>query len=124
MIKADGLAAGKGVVVAQTITQALDAIENIMESRAFGLAGKKIVVEECLFGEELSYFAIFDGKGGILPIGTAQDHKRIGDGDTGPNTGGMGTYSPANKESSYLMDFVLNKYAGRLILLCEQEDAF
>lgn len=109
VIKADGLAAGKGVVVAQTIKQALDAVENIMENKAFGESGALIVVEECLFGEELSYFAIFDGKGGILPIGTAQDHKRIGDGDTGPNTGGMGTYSPANKENPYLMDFVLNK---------------
>ena len=93
VIKADGLAAGKGVTVAMTMEEALAAIEDCFEG-AFGDAGAEVVAEEFLHGEEASFFCLCDGKT-ALPFGTAQDHKRVGDGDTGPNTGGMGAYSPA-----------------------------
>lgn len=93
VIKADGLAAGKGVVVAMTLQEALDAIDDMMGGQ-FGEAGAEVVVEEFMDGEEASFFVLCDGKT-VLPIGTAQDHKRVGEGDTGPNTGGMGAYSPA-----------------------------
>jgi phosphoribosylamine---glycine ligase len=93
VIKADGLAAGKGVVVAATAAEALAAIDAIMERRAYGEAGAAVVIEECLTGEEVSLFALCDGTT-ALPLGAAQDHKRVGDGETGPNTGGMGAYSP------------------------------
>lgn len=93
VIKADGLAAGKGVVVAMELQEALDAIED-MFGGAFGGAGAEVVIEEFMEGEEASFFVLCDGTS-ILPIGTAQDHKRVGEGDTGPNTGGMGAYSPA-----------------------------
>ena len=93
VIKADGLAAGKGVIVAMTVAEALDAIDD-MFSGEFGTAGAEVVIEEFMTGEEASYFVLTDGTH-ALPIGTAQDHKRVGDGDTGPNTGGMGAYSPA-----------------------------
>jgi phosphoribosylamine--glycine ligase len=94
VIKADGLAAGKGVIIAETAEQARDAIED-MFSGSFGAAGAEVVVEEFLTGEEASFFALTDGET-VLPFGSAQDHKRVGDGDTGPNTGGMGAYSPAS----------------------------
>jgi phosphoribosylamine--glycine ligase len=93
VIKADGLAAGKGVTVAMSLDEALAAIEDCFEG-AFGEAGAEVVVEEFLHGEEASFFCLCDGKT-ALPFGTAQDHKRVGDSDTGPNTGGMGAYSPA-----------------------------
>ena len=93
VVKADGLAAGKGVVVAETVQQAIAAIDD-MFGGAFGGAGAEVVIEDFMSGEEASFFVLSDGKT-VLPIGTAQDHKRIGDGDTGPNTGGMGAYSPA-----------------------------
>ncbi|SDE28651.1 phosphoribosylamine--glycine ligase [Paracoccus isoporae] len=93
VVKADGLAAGKGVVVAETEEQALDAVEMIFDG-AFGDAGAEVVIEEFMSGEEASFFVLSDGTN-CLPIGTAQDHKRVGAGDTGPNTGGMGAYSPA-----------------------------
>jgi phosphoribosylamine--glycine ligase len=93
VVKADGLAAGKGVTVAETLAQAEDAIREIFSGR-FGEAGAEAVIEEFLDGEEASFFAITDGST-IVPFGSAQDHKRVGDGDTGPNTGGMGAYSPA-----------------------------
>jgi phosphoribosylamine--glycine ligase len=93
VVKADGLAAGKGVIVAMNETDALDAIDD-MFSGAFGGAGAEVVIEEFMEGEEASYFILCDGKT-ALPIGTAQDHKRAFDGDEGPNTGGMGAYSPA-----------------------------
>ncbi|MGI9509004.1 MAG: phosphoribosylamine--glycine ligase [Geminicoccaceae bacterium] len=93
VIKADGLAAGKGVTVASTIEEALDAVDAAF-SGAFGEAGEQLVVEECLVGEEASFFALVDGEN-VLPFGTAQDHKAVGEGDLGPNTGGMGAYSPA-----------------------------
>ena len=93
VIKADGLAAGKGVIIAMTREEALAALDE-MFSGAFGSAGEEVVIEEFLTGEEVSFFALTDGSA-ILPFGSAQDHKRVGDGDTGPNTGGMGAYSPA-----------------------------
>jgi phosphoribosylamine--glycine ligase len=94
VVKADGLAAGKGVVVAATVEEAEAAIAEIMEDRVHGSAGASVVIEECLIGEEASFFALCDGTV-ALPLAAAQDHKRVGDGDTGPNTGGMGAYSPA-----------------------------
>jgi phosphoribosylamine--glycine ligase len=93
VVKADGLAAGKGVVVAATVEEAEAAIADIMESRVHGSAGASVVIEECLVGEEISFFALCDGTT-ALPFEAAQDHKRVGEGDTGPNTGGMGAYSP------------------------------
>jgi phosphoribosylamine--glycine ligase len=94
VVKADGLAAGKGVTVAMTVAEALEAIDDCFEG-AFGDAGAEVVVEAFLEGEEASFFCLCDGKT-ALPFGTAQDHKRVGEGDTGPNTGGMGAYSPAS----------------------------
>ena len=93
VVKADGLAAGKGVVVAQTVAEAEAAID-MMFGGGLGAAGAEVVIEEFLVGEEASFFALCDGETAI-PLASAQDHKRVGDGDTGPNTGGMGAYSPA-----------------------------
>ena len=93
VVKADGLAAGKGVIIAETVDQAVAAIDDMFDG-TFGEAGAEVVIEEFMTGEEASYFILCDGEN-VLPIGTAQDHKRVGDGDTGPNTGGMGAYSPA-----------------------------
>jgi len=93
VVKADGLAAGKGVVVAASVAEAEAAIGAFMEARQLGDAGASVVIEECLVGEEISLFALCDGIN-ALPLGAAQDHKRVGEGDTGPNTGGMGAYSP------------------------------
>ncbi len=93
VVKADGLAAGKGVVVAATEAEALAAIDAIMTDRSLGEAGASVVIEECLTGEEVSFFALCDGTNAI-PLGAAQDHKRVGEADTGPNTGGMGAYGP------------------------------
>ena len=94
VVKADGLAAGKGVIVAMTEAEALAAIDDMFGGE-FGAAGAEVVIEEFMTGEEASFFILTDGTH-ALPIGTAQDHKRVGDGDTGPNTGGMGAYSPAS----------------------------
>ena len=93
VVKADGLAAGKGVVLAATEDEALNAARDALDG-AFGEAGAELVIEEMLVGEEASYFALIDGET-VLPLETAQDHKAVGEGDTGPNTGGMGAYSPA-----------------------------
>jgi len=93
VVKADGLAAGKGVVVAASVAEAEAAIADFMEAGTLGEAGRTVIVEECLLGEEVSLFALCDGTTAI-PLGSAQDHKRVGEGDTGPNTGGMGAYSP------------------------------
>ncbi|OON35551.1 phosphoribosylamine--glycine ligase [Izhakiella australiensis] len=94
VIKADGLAAGKGVIVAMTLQEAEEAVRDMLAGNAFGDAGSRIVVEEFLDGEEASFIVMVDGEH-ILPMATSQDHKRVGDADTGPNTGGMGAYSPA-----------------------------
>ena len=94
VVKADGLAAGKGVIVAMTLEEAEDAVRDMLSGNAFGDAGSRVVIEEFLDGEEASFIVMVDGKN-VLPMATSQDHKRVGDGDTGPNTGGMGAYSPA-----------------------------
>ncbi len=94
VVKADGLAAGKGVTVAKTVEEALEAIDRIMVEKVFGDAGNRVVIEECLEGEEASYLVVTDGEN-FIPLATAQDHKAVFDGDRGPNTGGMGAYSPA-----------------------------
>lgn len=109
VIKADGLAAGKGVIIAQTLDEALSAIDD-MFSGAFGEAGAEVVIEEFMTGEEASFFVLCDGEN-VLPIGTAQDHKRVGEGDTGPNTGGMGAYSPA----PVMSDDVINATLDRIV---------
>ncbi|MCP1368010.1 phosphoribosylamine--glycine ligase, partial [Halomonas sp. BBD48] len=94
VIKADGLAAGKGVIVAMTQAEAEAAVRDMLEANAFGDAGARVVIEEFLEGEEASFIVMVDGEH-VLPMATSQDHKRVGEGDTGPNTGGMGAYSPA-----------------------------
>ncbi|XP_058089070.1 phosphoribosylamine--glycine ligase-like [Magnolia sinica] len=94
VVKADGLAAGKGVVVAMTLEEAYEAVDSMLVKGLFGSAGYRVIIEEFLEGEEASFFALVDGQN-ALPLESAQDHKRVGDGDTGPNTGGMGAYSPA-----------------------------
>ncbi|MGX8940589.1 phosphoribosylamine--glycine ligase [Symbiopectobacterium sp. Eva_TO] len=94
VIKADGLAAGKGVIVAMTLEEAENAVQDMLAGNAFGDAGHRIVIEEFLEGEEASFIVMVDGDN-VLPMATSQDHKRVGDKDTGPNTGGMGAYSPA-----------------------------
>jgi len=94
VVKADGLAAGKGVTVCTNLDEAHAAVDAAMTAGAFGDAGNRVVIEECLSGEEVSFMALTDGRT-VLPLATSQDHKRVGDGDTGPNTGGMGAYSPA-----------------------------
>lgn len=110
VIKADGLAAGKGVIVAMTLAEAEAAVNDMLAGNAFGDAGHRIVVEEFLDGEEASFIVMVDGKN-VLPMATSQDHKRVGDGDTGPNTGGMGAYSPApvvtNEVHQRAMDLVI-----------------
>jgi phosphoribosylamine--glycine ligase len=107
VVKADGLAAGKGVTVAETLEEALDAVEECFEG-AFGDAGAGVVIEEKLVGEEASFFCICDGTT-ALPFGTAQDHKAVGEGDTGPNTGGMGAYSPAPVMTPEMTDRVMRE---------------
>ena len=102
VVKADGLAAGKGVIIAEDMQTARDAVEDIFDG-AFGEAGAELVVEEFMTGEEASFFVLCDGEN-ALPMATAQDHKRVGDGDTGPNTGGMGAYSPASIMTPALID--------------------
>lgn len=94
VVKADGLAAGKGVVVATTVKEAHDAVDAMLGDGSLGTAGARVVIEECLIGEEASFIVLCDGEH-ILPLASSQDHKRLQDGDAGPNTGGMGAYSPA-----------------------------
>jgi phosphoribosylamine--glycine ligase len=106
VVKADGLAAGKGVIVAETLEQAESAVQDMLSGNAFGAAGCRVVIEEFLDGEEASFIVIADGKN-ILPMATSQDHKRVGNGDTGPNTGGMGAYSPAPVVTKKIHDKVM-----------------
>ena len=108
VVKADGLAAGKGVAVCATEAEALAAIDQMLRARAFGEAGASVVIEEFLEGEEASFLALTDGET-VLPLASCQDHKRIFDGDCGPNTGGMGAYSPAPVVSPALHDRVVNE---------------
>lgn len=108
VIKADGLAAGKGVVVCDDASQAIAAIDNMMTKKEFGAAGSKVVIEERLSGEEASFIALCDGRT-IMPLASSQDHKRVFDGDKGPNTGGMGAYSPAPVVDSKLHDKIVRQ---------------
>lgn len=108
VVKADGLAAGKGVIVALTVEEAKEAVDLIMIDKAFGDAGNKLIIEECLKGEEASFIAFTDGKT-ILPLPTSQDHKAAQDGDKGPNTGGMGAYSPAPVVTEKIADYVMEQ---------------
>jgi phosphoribosylamine--glycine ligase len=108
VIKADGLAAGKGVIVAMTLAEAESAIQDMLAGNAFGAAGARVVVEEFLDGEEASFISMVDGRT-ALPMATSQDHKRVGDGDTGPNTGGMGAYSPAPVVTPEVHDRVMRE---------------
>ena len=107
VVKADGLAAGKGVIVAMDVDTALSAIDDMFGGE-FGAAGAEVVIEEFMEGEEASFFILCDGEN-VLPVGTAQDHKRVGDGDTGPNTGGMGAYSPAPIMTDAVTEKALNE---------------
>lgn len=122
VVKTDGLAAGKGVLICQNSEEALEAARGMLSGETFGNAGREIVIEEFLEGEEVSYFALADGKT-ILPLTSAQDHKRVGDGDTGLNTGGMGAYSPAHimteaLEQQIIDDLIAPTIAGMVAEGC------
>ncbi|WP_028304841.1 phosphoribosylamine--glycine ligase [Oceanospirillum maris] len=106
VVKADGLAAGKGVIVAMTLEEAESAVKDMLAGNAFGDAGSRVVIEEFLDGEEASFIVMVDGKN-VLPMATSQDHKRVGNKDTGPNTGGMGAYSPAPVVTQEIHDRVM-----------------
>ncbi|MCY9805252.1 phosphoribosylamine--glycine ligase [Vibrio scophthalmi] len=108
VVKADGLAAGKGVIVAMTLTEAEEAIKDMLAGNAFGEAGSRVVIEEFLEGEEASFIVMVDGEN-VLPMATSQDHKRVGDKDTGPNTGGMGAYSPAPVVTQDIHDRIMQE---------------
>lgn len=108
VIKADGLAAGKGVVIPETLTEAKAAVVSMLSGKAFGEAGREVVIEEFLEGQEVSFFALTDGKT-VIPFGTAEDHKRAFDDDKGPNTGGMGAFSPSSLISAELEQTIMNR---------------
>ncbi len=108
VIKADGLAAGKGVIIARSEAEAIDSVEGMLSGNAFGEAGNRVVVEECLEGEEASFIVMVDGQH-ILPMATSQDHKARDNGDTGPNTGGMGAYSPAPVVTPEIYDRIIKE---------------
>ncbi len=114
VVKADGLAAGKGVFVAETVDEAISALRRIMKDRVFGDAGNKVVVEQCLKGEEASFMILTDGKT-VVPLATSQDHKAVFDGDRGPNTGGMGAYSPAPVITEALESDIMQRVIKPLI---------
>lgn len=120
VVKADGLAAGKGVIVAATVEEAKEAVDSIMKDKAFGSAGDKIVIEACLKGEEASFIAFTDGKT-VTPLPTSQDHKAAYDGDLGPNTGGMGAYSPAPVVTPEIEKYVMEKVMLPTVLGMEKE---
>ena len=114
VVKADGLAAGKGVIVCKTLEEATRAIDQIMVEKLFGDAGKQVVIEECLVGEEASFIAFTDGKT-IIPTASSQDHKAVFDGDEGPNTGGMGAYSPAPVVTPKIHEKTMNEILRPMI---------
>ncbi|KAK9915166.1 hypothetical protein WJX75_005509 [Coccomyxa subellipsoidea] len=118
VVKANGLAAGKGVVVAQSVEEALTAVDDMLINRKFGEAGNEIIVEEFLDGEEASFFALVDGET-CVALASAQDHKAVGEGDTGPNTGGMGAYSPApvltSSVESQVMEEIVQRTASAMV---------
>jgi len=114
VVKADGLAAGKGVVVCGTFEEAKNALKTIMIDRAFGSAGDRVIIEDCLVGEEASIIAITDGVT-IIPLASSQDHKRVFNGDRGPNTGGMGVYSPAPVITDLLFKKILDDIIYKVV---------
>ena len=114
VIKADGLAAGKGVIIAQTRQEAIDTVQDMLSGNSFGGAGSRVVIEEFLTGEEASFLALTDGSV-IIPLASAQDHKAIFDGDQGPNTGGMGAYSPAPVVTAEIHDVAMNLVLRRAV---------
>jgi len=114
VVKADGLAQGKGVIIAKTVDEAKQAVASIMENRVFGESGNKVIIEECLEGQEASIIVITDSKE-VIPLASSQDHKRVFDNDSGPNTGGMGAYSPAPIVTKELFDEVLQKIIYQII---------
>jgi phosphoribosylamine--glycine ligase len=114
VVKADGLAAGKGVIVCKTVEEAIQSVDKIMVEKIFGEAGNRVVIEEYLVGEEASYIAFTDGKA-ILPMASSQDHKPIFDGDQGPNTGGMGAYSPAPVVTDEVHEKIIEKILRPII---------
>jgi phosphoribosylamine--glycine ligase len=122
VVKADGLAAGKGVVVCQTLEEADRAVAQCLEARAFGDSGLTVVIEEFLVGEEASFFALSDGTG-VLPLVAAQDHKTVHDGDRGPNTGGMGAYSPAPVMDAGVQERVMREIVRPTIAAMAEEGA-
>ncbi len=122
VVKASGLAAGKGAIVCETVDKALAAIQEMMVDLRFGEAGREVVVEECMAGEELSVLTIADGEVAI-PLVPSQDHKRIGEGDTGPNTGGMGAYAPVSVATSELIDQVQEEILLPTLRALAEEDA-
>lgn len=121
VVKADGLAAGKGVIICTTVKEAHEAVEEIMRARLFGDAGDRVVVEEFLEGEEVSFLAFTDGQT-VLPLAAAQDHKRVFDGDRGPNTGGMGAYSPAPLVTPSLADRIVREVMVPAVAGLKQRD--
>jgi phosphoribosylamine--glycine ligase len=114
VVKADGLAAGKGVIICKKVEEAVQSVEKIMVEKIFGEAGNRVVIEEYLVGEEASYIAFTDGKA-ILPLASSQDHKAIFDGDEGPNTGGMGAYSPAPVVTDQVHERIIEKVLRPII---------
>jgi phosphoribosylamine--glycine ligase len=120
VVKADGLAAGKGVVVAESVEEALKALDLIMTEKAYGTAGERVVIEECLRGEEASFMAFSDGRT-VVPMASSQDHKRVFDADKGPNTGGMGAYSPAPVVTKQLERAVMDTIMVPTVRAMEQE---
>ncbi len=114
VVKADGLAAGMGVLLPETRAEAVAAVEQAMIKGAFGKAGAEVVIEEFLEGEEASFFVLVDGKT-AMPFGTARDHKRVGDGDTGPNTGGMGAYSPAPMVDAAMHERIMSEIINPIV---------
>ena len=124
VIKVDGLAAGKGVIILNNKKDAIECIKNIMSKKIFGSSGKNIIIEEFLEGKEISFFALVDSKGFILPLTTAQDHKKIGEGDTGLNTGGMGAYSPVPFVNKTQIEEFTNSFVKPIINELKNSDIF
>src|SRR3984893_14557715 len=122
VVKADGLAAGKGVVIARSKEEATSAAADMLSGKMVGEAGSRVVLEECLKGDELSFLVFSDGER-VAPLVGAQDHKRVGDGDTGPNTGGMGAYSTADIVDDQMRDWLVNHIARPVVAGMKAEGA-
>ena len=122
VVKASGLAAGKGAVVCETVEEALDTLDRMMRDRVFGEAGRDVVIEEFMHGEELSVFALADGTDALLML-PSQDHKRVGEGDTGPNTGGMGAYAPVSLSTAEVMSQALDVVIRPTLAAMAEDDS-